>query len=1078
MAFRRTATHVLILLLVSVSAAIPLSAQTVSGTMQGTVTDRSGGALPGVTITVRNLETGMERVLVTDSSGFYNAPFLPVGKYSVTADLSGFGAIKRTGFRIDLNTTNQQNFVLDPAAVAETITVSADAPRINVTDGEIKQTMRSEEIMTLPSGSQTSFLGLASTFAGYADNPTSGQDNPTLSSGSSVNFNGAGTRGTTFQINGVNNDDSSENQHRQGVALATIKSFQVLTNSYSAEFGRGYGAVVLVQTKSGTNDVSGEVYGYAQEAAYRSRNVLTVSLDHGDRYRRQYGATAGFPIFKDTLFGFVNGDMVEDQGSGVVTRGVFLPSDLALPRLTLGNDNAANRAFQDFVISQFPTEAPNAPSTATRAYQGLVVNDFPDQDYSGRLDYTMTMTNNLTARYQRSAQDRVPGALIPTEPAVQHNRQSNFGLTWTNILSSDTVQEARYGLGLRNTNAQLATGNDTPVIRFSGTGVPTFTIFGNAGAYPILRNQRDQQFVYNISSAKFARHTLKAGTDIRRSRLDDRADNFNRGYWSFGATCGGINYGTGIAAFMAGCTSSYTVAYGPNDLQNLLNEMNFYAEDDWRPTDNLTFNIGVRYERVNAPEEVDNKIDYGFANSDYVDPRLGFAYTPNWDNNRFLRAMTGGNGRFSIRGGYGVYHGRAFQSVFSQSGVSVRFNPPGAISLGFSNSTNLADPTNGFVFVPGTWPTVRVSATFVEPDLQMPETRQWNLTFERQAFWNSKVRLSYLGSMGRNLLQIRYDNLPVIPGAPGSGAAWVVAQDWRCAGTGTVAGVAINATCPVAVPLAANEVSLRVPRNNERRPDARYGTNYVINNDGQSWYHAGQFEWETGQYKGFGGRLQYTFSKTIDTGSEATTVGTGDINLWPSAPGYQEFKRGLSRFDTRHRATFVGSYQLPFFNDTTDWKNLLMGGWIVSSALRWSSGTPFTISDSGAADFDFDGITVSRPVCIDPNWCDGITINSRDDSGTIPKSAFRHPQYGDDLSTLIRRNSYYTDGNESVDLGIYKTFKLPMNTSLMVRLDAFNVFDKVTWWYPVTDFNATNFGALNTTNYTPRYLQFGLRLMF
>ena|SRR5687768_1119221 len=243
--------------------AVPLLAQTVTGTMSGTVADSSGSGVPGVTVTIRNTETGLERVVVTDATGFYSAPFLPAGRYDVRAELSGFGQRNRSGVRIELNQTTAQDFILDPS-ISETVTVTADAPRINVTDGEIKQTLRDEEIMTLPQTSQTSFLGLAATLAGYQDtNPSGANDNPTLSVGSSANFNGAGTRGTTFQINGVNNDDSSENQHRQGVALATIKSFQVLSNSYSAEFGRGYGAVVLVQTKSGTNEFAGEEIGRA-----------------------------------------------------------------------------------------------------------------------------------------------------------------------------------------------------------------------------------------------------------------------------------------------------------------------------------------------------------------------------------------------------------------------------------------------------------------------------------------------------------------------------------------------------------------------------------------------------------------------------------------------------------------------------------------------------------------------------------------------------------------------------------------------------------------------------------------------
>src|SRR6185436_19072955 len=143
-----------------------LVAQTVTGTLSGNVADSSGAALPGVTVTARNAETGYERIGVTDTNGFYNAPFLPVGRYDVTATLDGFGNVKRTRVLIDLNTTTVQDFTLAPA-MAESVTVVADAPRINTSDGEIKQTMRAEEIMTIPLTNQTSFLALASTFSGY-----------------------------------------------------------------------------------------------------------------------------------------------------------------------------------------------------------------------------------------------------------------------------------------------------------------------------------------------------------------------------------------------------------------------------------------------------------------------------------------------------------------------------------------------------------------------------------------------------------------------------------------------------------------------------------------------------------------------------------------------------------------------------------------------------------------------------------------------------------------------------------------------------------------------------------------------
>lgn len=1066
-----------------------LYSQTVSGTMNGTVTDKSGGPIPGATVTIRNLETGLERVVITNDAGRFSAPFLPIGRYSATAELAGLGKMTRMNIPVQLNTTTVQNFSLAPT-LSETVTVNAEAPRVDVTDGEIKQTMRSEEIMTLPQGNQASFLGLAATFAGYQENPTSGQDNPTLSSGSSVNFNGAGTRGTTFQINGVNNDDSSENQHRQGVSIATIKSFQVLSNSYSAEFGRGYGAVVLVQTKSGTNELDGELYSYSQRGKWNNLDYFAApGAQRPANHRYEYGMTAGLPIIRDTLFGFFSADGVQNQGQSNPTRGTFLASDLALPRLTLGNDTPANRAWQDAILARWKTGAPNNPAVNARAYSGIVDYKYPDKDYSTRFDWNANDTNNTNFRYQRSHQIRDTGELIIGESALQDNRQSNFGLTWTGILSENTVQEARYGLGLRSTNVNIGAGNDTPIVRLNGTGVPTFTILGNAGAYPINRNQRDQQLVYNFSTARWARHTLKAGADIRRSDLNDRADNYSRGYWVFNAACAGTTYSSSIAAFMAGCAAQYWKGFASFYLQNRIDEQNIYAQDDWRPTDNLTLNIGVRGERAGAPEERSHLIDYQYKTTTYVDPRLGFAWSPNWDG-KWVNRFTGGPGNFSIRGGYGVYHGRVFQSIFSQGGANVRFNPPNAllkILTGvFSSDTptfsnyNLADPLNGWTFTPGTWPTTPPGLTLIDPNLKMPETRQWNFTMERQVFGAARLRLSYIGTMGRNLLQYGYDNLPISPYA--SNSQYKVAADAICAGTGQTIGgtkIATTATCPNAVPIADNEISLRVPRTLQRRPNPNLATNLVVENLAKAWYHAANVEFETGRWHSAMGRITYTFSKAIDTGSEATSVGTGDINIMPPGPAYDSARRGLSRMDTRHRLTMTGSYELPLFNNRQPWVKATFGGWQLSGVVRLASGTPFTIVDSGAQDWDFDGVTFSRPVVVDPNYSGGWHINDPNTSKSkMPAGAFRHPLPGDTTSMLVGRNTYFMDGVRRIDLGLYKTIPMVRGTSAMLRLDVFNVFNSPVFWYPSNDVASSNFGTLNSTNYTPRTMQAGIRLLY
>jgi hypothetical protein len=347
-------------------------------------------------------------------------------------------------------------------------------------------------------------------------------------------------------------------------------------------------------------------------------------------------------------------------------------------------------------------------------------------------------------------------------------------------------------------------------------------------------------------------------------------------------------------------------------------------------------------------------------------------------------------------------------------------------------------------------------------------------------FSNSRLRLSYIGTLGKNLLQYKFNNLPEKPGVAGSGAKWLYAADLACAGTGFVAGVAVNAACPTAVPIADNEVSLRVTRVLQRRPDARYLTNLEVANIGESSYHGGQFEWEMGLFHGLQGRLTYTYSKNLDNGSEATFSGAGDISSFP--PDYPDYARGLSRFDVRHRASATMSYLLPFLRNRDDFLGSALGGWQVSSVIRLSSGTPFTIVDSGAIDIDLDGVANLRPVCVKQEFCGGWHVNNPFNSQKeIPRDAFRRAVVGDQIGDLIGRNTFTTDGAENVDLGLYKSFRLPGGLgvqSLLLRLDVFNALNHVTWGFPTGDFASANFGRILSTAYTPRTFQLGVRLIY
>jgi outer membrane receptor protein involved in Fe transport len=1100
------------------------AAQTITGTLQGTVQDKNGAFVPGAKILVHNIETSQERTLTTNNDGFYIASFLPLGRYTITASLQGFTTVSMQDVEVTLNQTRVVDFTLSPSGVTEAVTVVTDVEPINTTNAELKSSLTSREILDKPTFNQNNFLTLAETFSGFQENPTSGQNNPTSSSGSSINFNGTGTRGATFQINGVNNDDSSENQNRQGASLSTIKEFQVITNNFTSEFGRGYGAVVLVQTKSGTNSLHGDIYFYHNDSALNAaNNQFTPGAIKPVNRRNEYGFTSGFPIFKNKLFSFVSLDHVQNSGAGGYTRDLFLTSERNPANWFLqtpANNTPANRAFIQSVIDRFPaTLTPNDPRSP-RTYTGQVGFDRPLKDYSGRLDWNPRSSDSMLARWQYTRQVFDNEDIIIGEATKQNNKQQNFGYTWTHIFGSNTVGEFRYGLGLRTTLVGIKAGNSTPIIRFGASPV-SGSIIGNAGAFPINRWQTDHQFVYNLNTIFASRHTFKAGTDIRRQQLDDVADNFSRGFYNLSATCNGISYGTSYNAFLNGCGNNFQKGYGPFFLENRIREANFYAEDNWKILPNLTLNLGARYEYVSAPKEAADRINYGFVDDkDNIEPRFGFAWSPKFEA-KFLKKLFGDGDDSSIRAGYGIFHGRIFQSVFSQSGATVRFNPPNALFYNESgtvtsrfNPNNLADPTNGFVFVPGPQ-AQRHAEAHIDPGLEMPYTQQWNLTIERELPFKSKLSVSYTGTRGIGLIKYTQENLPLtgdvlvanhannapsvlytLTGLPANdprrvdvrGQTLRPAADAQCAGTLTVQGLAATAQCPVAVPIGNLEYSLRLPRTNERRPDGRFTTNTFVSNNAWTYYHGLQATWTKNFSNGLSFQSAYTWSKSIDTTSEATNLGGsassgGDTNITGNSA---RLSRGLSHFDTRHRFTFFGTYQIPFWRDSQSLfdKNglrpgAILGGWTIAGVVKLSKGTPFTIFNSnGFGDLNFDGFTELRPALADTSVLGQQFSNL---SQQLRASAFRTPLVADFGCCILGRNTFFGDGVKNVDVGIYRTFNMPWESHrLLFRADLFNAFNHVQYAFPNTDLAASTFGRIISTanQYSPRVVQFSIRYQY
>lgn len=1226
--FRRQAAAALMLLLIALSSAA--FAQTVTGTLSGTVSDKTGAVIPNVPVVAKNKETGLERSVTTNGEGFYQMPFLPLGSYDVTVQAPGFGKVTKTDVLIELNKTTVSNFALEVSTVGAEVQVTGETPLIETTTGEIKHSLDEQRIEATPLAGRN-FISLVEQIPGFQNAPWIGSsNNPTNSTGSYAAFNGQGSRSATFQIDGVNNDDSSENQNRQNVNISTIKEFQVLTNAYSAEFGRAGGAVILVQTKSGTNDFHGDMYDFIQNDIFNAngffRNRAGTNAATGEQLqprqsvrRHNYGWTIGGPIWfpgkifgpaafdgRDKLFFFISGERVSNKTSGTIGRFTWLPGEapracnpgeLPAPGGPYCVDPATHPNLQrdlEFMRSVFALwdtpelrgVAPNDPNACAdiirsgrpnRCVTLQAPNTFPDSDYTGRLDWKASSSDNINFRYQYSRQIRRSGRIIFGDNfGINNNRQYNLGLTATHVFSNRQVGEFRYGFGNRATLQDVVDDNAIPTIRFANTlcTAPTCgTVIGTSTNVPINRRQHDHQLVYNHTFT-LSRHSLKMGVDQRFQLLDDVTGDRARGFWTFSTldSLAAINNLTGFTGwenFLRGFVTGYQKGFGNPTAENRFGETNLYFEDKFQVKRNFTLHLGARYEYVRAPEEKEGRFEYGFGDDkDNIEPRIGFAWSPSFQNG-FLRSLTGNEGDFVIRGGYGIYHSRLFQSIFSQNQLSIRTQPPNGFASDFSGLCRfeISDPSCGFVFTPGVASrsaafTVasanntgvvrdtggRLLSTLLIPDpkLQMPYVQQWNLTMERQWPGNFALQIGYSGNRGIGLPFFDSGNDSIYPFVSpnlfvdvGGGNFQPVVFDRACvdfsdpicvvrnadgsinaAASGpTRAFSALNsATATLADKGIVIEngvphgyISSSQPRTQERRPDPTLSRFVNLQNFTWSYYHALTVKGTKRLSRGLSFNIIYTFSKSIDTGSEATFTGV-DTNA-PSSKqgGAARSLRGLSGFHAAHRFVASYSYMLPFFRTQEGVIGRILGGWNITGVTTLQSGNPFTVTLG--YDVNADGLGGDRPRLADLSLLGRSVDNGRQLPGGIatdtisqtqlPGSAFIPSQAasvtgidriflpGTSGAGTIGRNTFFGPGLNYTDMTMGKEFKVREGMKLIVRMEMYNIFNRVQFGVPArTILSGTPLGRIvderNPSGYvnsgragnSARQGQLALRLVF
>jgi carboxypeptidase family protein len=554
------------------------SAQSIGATMQGVVTDDQHGVLPGVTVTITNIETGAARVIVTDAAGFYRAPALPPGPYQMTADLPGFVTYKRAGLTLTTGQDSRIDLTLQVASVRETVEVVAAAPLVDVSNNTLGTTVTRKDLDNIPLVTRN-FLDLANMTPGV-----------TGVGGGGVNTAGQLSRNNSYLVDGVSNDDTIVSSSRGGFSLESVREYIVLANQFSAEYGVSSGAIVSVVTRSGTNKNEGRAFFFDRSEKLDAQDTFSKAQGSGKApfSQQRYGGFLGGPLAKDRLFYFGSYEGIRIRQTSVVTS------------------------------PDVPVDQREFPSP-TDEHQGFF-----------KTDGQFNSHHSFSARYRidrnLSKGGGIGGLNTFERGSDSLTRDQDGVLSDTAVLSSQMVNELRFQLSQRV--------NDINPFPYSPPGTPAIARpagnFGKAVNLPQARTEKRYQFVDNFSVTKSS-HDLKFGTDISVIRGTSFFPRTNDGSFTFATD----------KPFDAADLSTYPTQYkvehfNPNFL--LPNELfAFFAQDSWRAGHGLTLNVGLRYDLETGYSKINGVPD----DKNNVQPRLGFVWAPFHDTSTAIRGGWG-----------------------------------------------------------------------------------------------------------------------------------------------------------------------------------------------------------------------------------------------------------------------------------------------------------------------------------------------------------------------------------------------------------------------------------------------------
>jgi hypothetical protein len=1032
-----------------------LQAQATTGSISGTVTDESGGVVPGVTITVKNPETGLERAEVTDADGRYRVLNLAPGNYTVTAQLSGFAPVTRENLTVAISKDVLADMQIKVGGLTEQVTVQGETSGVSLGTTTVGGVVTTQQIAELPLNGR-SFTQLATLQPGVIVSRATARDFTGGFGSTQLAIGGARPEQTGYLMDGTNIADISDKapSSLSGVLLGvdTVQEFSVQTHGYSAEFGRAAGGIMSAVTKSGTNRIRGSVFEFHRDDSLDSRNFFAEG-ELPDFQRDQYGGSVGGPIFKNKLFFFGAYEKLRERNA--FTRFARLPNALAHQGIVPdASGNLVNVGVHPTVapylslLFPIPDGEDFGDGTAELAHS----HQDPTDEHFGvaKFDYNLgSRGSTLMVRWSRDV----------SETNISQSHPLFFEEVGTDTRYFTTQHNHVFGSGMLNSLKFAAnrTGRDNDLIptvdiptslyfsedpHWGAINISNVSTAGSVATIPVDYKQDVFQLTDTLTWTK-AGHVVKGGFDWQKYHFDGFSYSRYGGEFRFRNLTEFLTLRRSATAQADRFTGNLP---GTDTFRQMRQHYAaFFVQDDWRASNSLSLNYGLRYEFVTDPKELNGQIAGLLSLDDLERAPFGVTEgTPMFDNpsKKSFAPRLGaawnpfGDQKSTVKAGYGVfyqplttsfYRGTTFRIYPYFAGVDIR-QPP------------VFGPGNIAVLAAGVNPaTVQKRSEFIFYDIKQPFMQQWHANVERDLGRNVVAEVGYIGSKGHNL--------------PFYGDPNTVPSFYD-----------------------ENGVKRLVPGAALRYPS--WGRIRTRINIARSIYHGMTAGISKRFSDGWQAQVSYTLGDSKDTWSGGQIGGSDFDNGAGSATDWwdPEYEFGPSSYDVRHNLVINGVYVLPFGKNLTGLAGVFAKGWQVGGVMQFSSGLPFTPFLS----YDQVGDLQSDTGLHKPN------VNGEVNYPKTPEQWFDPSVYSVPAAGVFgnaKRNSLRAPGVKIADLSLFKNFSFN-GYQAQFRLEAFNAFNWVNFGLP----DATIFvpggvrnptaGRINSTSTPARQIQLGFRFTF